>query len=206
MFTDELISAVLQIAVFSLIPFLVYVIRYKKIKGFLNYIGLKRSTRRANLLALLIVILLALPVLLLSVFNDDFKAIMTHPDSVTGKFWAAGFSTEALLTVLVAALFKTALAEEIFFRGFLAKRLIAATNFQTGNLIQAIIFGAIHSLLFLAISKNVFFLSVIFIFPALGAWFKVYLNEKLAGGSIIPGWIAHGAGNLVSYSVMGFLM
>lgn len=203
---NEIIFALQQLVVLSLIPFLVYIIRYKTTRGFFDYIGLKPSNRKANLLALLIVLILALPVILLSTFNAEFKAIVTHPDSVTGKFWEMGFSAEAMAMILVAALIKTSLAEEIFFRGFIAKRLIAGLGFQVGNALQAFIFGAIHTLVFMSISNNALFLFVIFLFPALGAWFKAYLNERVADGSIVPGWIAHGLSNVLAYTSIGFLL
>lgn len=203
---NEIISAVLQLGVFTLIPFLVYLIKYKTSKGFATYIGLKPSNQKANLLALLVVLIVALPVILLSLFNEEFMAILTHPKSVTGKFRQMGFSMEAVILVLVAAIIKTSLAEEILFRGFIAKRLIAILGFQAGNLLQAVLFGAIHALLFMSISKNPLFLFVIFLFPTLGAYFKAYLNEKIADGSIIPGWIAHGVGNIVAYTSIGFLI
>lgn len=203
---NEFIGALLQLIGFSLIPFLVYLISKKKVKGFLPYIGLKKSNRKANLLALLIASLLGGPVILLSVLNPEFKAILTHPGSVSGQIRELGFSAGAVLIVLITALLKTSLSEEIFFRGFVAKRLIAWLGFQTGNIIQAVLFGAIHTLLFLTISKNPLFLTVIFLFPALGAYFKAYLNEKMADGSIVPGWIAHGVGNVLAYSVIGFVI
>lgn len=202
----EIISVILQLAAFTLIPFIVYVIRKKSASGFFVYIGLKKANTKANLLALLVMMLLAFPVLSFALFSDDFMATLTDPKSMTGKFREMGFTLESLLLLIMAAVFKTALSEEILFRGFLAKRLIAVTNYQIGNIIQAVIFGAIHTLLFLGITDDVFFLVIIFIFPSIGAYIKVYINEKLADGSIIPGWIAHASANLVSYSVIGFLI
>jgi len=201
-----IISAVLQILVFTLIPFVVYLVKQKSAKGFLTYIGLKKSNKKANLLALLVCLFIALPLLVLSLSDPGLKEIMTNPNSVTGKFRQMGFSTEALAYVIIAAIFKTSFSEEILFRGFIAKRLINITNYKTGNILQAIIFGAIHTALFMTISSNIFYLAIIFIFPTIGAYFQVYLNEKVANGSIIPGWIAHGLGNLISYSVVGFLL
>ncbi|MCB0588762.1 MAG: CPBP family intramembrane metalloprotease, partial [Phaeodactylibacter sp.] len=96
--------------------------------------------------------------------------------------------------------------EEILFRGFLAKRLISVLGYQWGNVLQAAIFGAVHLLLFISLGTGLPFLAFIFAFTALGAYVTVYLNEKKADGSIIPGWIAHGLANVVSYSVIGFLM
>ena len=203
---SEIISATLQILIFAFIPFLFFIIKNKKAKGFLNFIGLSKSSTKANFFAFLISLTLAVPVLLLAVWNDDFREIMIHPQSATGKIRALGFSTETMVVVMIAAIFKTAFSEELLFRGFIAKRLIAVTNYQIGNIAQAIIFGGIHTLLFAFITQNIVFLTVIFIFPSLVAYFQVYLNEKLSNGSIIPGWIAHGTANVISYCFIGFLI
>jgi membrane protease YdiL (CAAX protease family) len=189
-----------------LIPFLVYTVRHKRVRGFFDYVGLKKSNAKTNLVAFLFSLALAAPLLALTWTNSEFRGIMLHPASVTGRINASGFSVATISIVLVAAIFKTSFSEELFFMGFIAKRLIASTSFLTGNLSQAIIFGAIHTLLFREISNNIFFLTVISIFPAMGAYVQVYLNEKLAGGSIIPGWIVHGTGNVISYSFVGFLI
>ncbi len=202
---NELISAILQIFLFTSIPFFVYLIKTKSTKGFLNYIGLKKSTRKANLLALLVMILIVAPLLILVFTNEEFKEIMTNPKSVTGKIKQMGIGIEAIITILIAAILKTSLSEEIFFRGFLAKRLIAITNFQIGNIIQAVIFGIIHTLLFMSVTENILFLVMIFVFPTVGAYLKTYINERLGNGSIIPSWIAHGTANLVSYSFILFI-
>lgn len=201
---NEAISAILQVAFFTLIPFLVYFLKTRSAAGFFKYIGLTKSNRKANSLGLLVMLVIAVPLILLTVFNPEFKAIMTAAGTVTGKIRQMGFGIEAMAIIAIIAIIKTSLAEEIFFRGFVAKRLIAISNFQTGNIIQAILFGIIHSLIFMAITDNVFFLLVIFFFPALGAYFKTWLNEKLANGSIIPGWIAHGSANIVAYSFVAF--
>lgn len=203
---NTLISAIIQILVFALIPFLFFVIQNKSTKGFLNYIGLKRSTKKANSLAAFIVLILVIPLLVLMVSNEEFKSIMTDPNSATGKIKQMGISLDSVMTILIAAILKTSLSEEIFFRGFLAKRLIALTSFQTGNILQALIFGIIHTLLFLSITHNTMFLIVIFIFPAIGAYLQTFLNEKKANGSIIPGWIAHGLSNIIAYSFVLFAL
>ena len=200
-FIDHLINALGQLLVFTLIPFVVYLIRFKKVKGFFSYIGLKKSTRKANALAFLIVILLAAPMLTLAYFDSGFREVITGPTSMIGKFKDQGLQLSVLIILIIDAGIKTSLSEEILFRGFLAKRLISISGFQTGNILQAVIFGAVHALLFSLLTNNILYLTVIFIFPTVGAYFKTYLNEKLAGGSIIPGWIAHGVGNFTAYSL-----
>jgi uncharacterized protein len=203
---NELISAVLQVFVFTLIPFMVFIFKTRSVKGFLEYIGLKKSNRRANLLAVLITLILSMPILFLPFINHDFLVVMTNPESVSGKIRQMGLGVGAILTILIEAILKTSFAEEIFFRGFIAKRFIAITNFQLGNIIQAFIFGAIHTLLFVLITHNVFILTSIFIFTAVGAYFMTFINEKLANGSIIPGWIAHGSANVISFIFFAFII
>lgn len=203
---NTLLSVVLQLALFSLIPFVFYLIKRPKSTSFWQYIGLKSSNRKANVLSLALSLFLALPMLLLATTVPAFTEIMTDPHSVTGAIRQMGFGWGAVITIGLVAIIKTGLAEEIFFRGFLAKRLIALTNFWTGNGIQAIIFGAIHTVLFASISSNAFFLTLIFIVPTLGALAKTYLNEKMADGSIIPGWMAHATGNLLAYSYVAFVL
>lgn len=203
---NTIISSLGQVILFSLIPFTVYLLRKKSMKGFFHYLGLKASNTRANLLALLLMLLLASPVVILLFLDEHFKSALTDPSSVSGSIRQMGFGLEAIATILVVALIKTGLSEEIFFRGFVAKRLIAISNFTIGNTIQAVLFGAVHILLFLSITSDPLFLAISFIIPAVGAYFKVVLNEKVAGGSILPGWIAHGSANLVSYSVIAFVL
>jgi membrane protease YdiL (CAAX protease family) len=203
---NEILSTILQILGFALIPLLVWLFTKRDSQGFLKYIGLKRSTKKANLLAVAACLIFVVPLLVLTLASPDFREIMFDPHSVTGKFRQMEFGINTLLILLIIALLKTALAEEIFFRGFVAKRLISVTGFVRGNLIQAAIFGAVHAALFAMVTGNLLFLFVIFLFPALGAYISVYLNEKLAGGSIIPGWISHALANVLAYGIVGFLM
>lgn len=203
---NEIIGAVAQIIVFALIPFIVYLVTNKTTKGFFSYIGLKKSTKRANILAIAACLLFVIPPLLLTYVSDDFKEIMLAPSSVTGKFSQMDLGLNSAFLLLMIAIFKTAFAEEILFRGFIAKRLVSVLGYLRGNLLQAFIFGIIHTGLFALTTQNTLFLAVIFIVPSIGAFVSVYLNEKLANGSIIPGWISHGLANILSYGIVGFLI
>ena len=145
---DEAIGIILQILVFTLIPFLVFVTRNRSAKGFLKYIGLKKSTKKANFLAVLASIIFVVPILILLQLNADFKEIMTDPGSITKKFRIMGFGMQSVIILMMLALLKTSFTEEILFRGFIAKRLISVLGFQKGNLLQAAIFAAIHSVLY----------------------------------------------------------
>lgn len=202
---DQLLNTVMQLAVFTLIPFLTYLILRRTRKGFFDWIGLYRSNRKANQLALLVTLVLVAPMLLLSVLNPAFHDILAGPESLSGQMRAISSPTERALMILLIAIFKTALSEEILFRGLLAKRLIAWLGFRAGNIVQALIFGLIHTLLFASVTSDLLFLGVIFLAPTIGVFWMVYINEKIADGSIVPGWIAHAGANVLSYSYFGFL-
>lgn len=203
---NTLLSALLQLALFTLIPLIVYLIHKRKWAGFAEYIGLTPSTSKANLLALGITAILAVPIIVMGLLDESFLEVLTDPNSVTGSIKQMGPGLPAVFTILIMAVVKTALAEEIFFRGFVAKRLIALLGFRVGNWLQALLFGLIHFLLFLSITDNPLFLAMILIFPTVGAYLKTYLNEKVANGSIIPGWIAHAAGNITAYTFVAFVV
>lgn len=203
---NEIIGAIAQVLFFTLIPFVVYLIKKKTTKGFWEYIGLKKSTKKANILAVATSLLFASALLLLAAFSDEFREIVHNPTSITGKFKAMGVSASAIITLLIMAIFKTSLAEEILFRGFIAKRLISVIGYQKGNIIQALLFGVIHTAIFALATKNILFLFIIFIVPAIGSYVSVYLNEKVVNGSIIPGWISHAVGNILSYGIIGFVI
>lgn len=204
--SDTLLSTLLQLLVFSLIPFVVFLISKRSVRGFWGYIGLQPSKREANLLAIATSLVFVAPALILCMVNEGFREIMTDPNSISGHFRELGFSLPVLIMIGLTAIFKTALAEEILFRGFLAKRLMAWLGYSWGNLVQALVFGGIHLALFAMISSNWFFLIFIFAFSGLGAYISAYLNEKRANGSIIPGWIAHALANLITYTVVAFFI
>ncbi|MEZ4944747.1 MAG: CPBP family intramembrane glutamic endopeptidase [Cyclobacteriaceae bacterium] len=151
-------------------------------------------------------LIFAAPPLLLTFTSPEFKAIMLDPNSVTGKFRQMDFSVVSITLLLVTAILKTAFAEEIFFRGFVAKRLISAAGFLKGNLIQATLFGLIHAGIFAMTTDNLLFLFIIYLAPAMGAYVSVYLNEKVGNGSITPGWISHSLANVLSYTIVGFVI
>jgi hypothetical protein len=47
-------------------------------------------------------------------------------------------------------------------------------------------------------------LAFLIVNPFVGALLATWLNEKQGGGSIVPGWILHGGGNLVAYASVAF--
>ncbi|MEO1053130.1 MAG: CPBP family intramembrane glutamic endopeptidase [Bacteroidota bacterium] len=202
---DEITNTIFQIIALALIPFLVFVIGKRSIRGFFKYIGLYGANGKSCMVAIAVSIIAFIPFVIFAA-DDEFMRVMHDPESMTGKFREMGFSVLSLIILVMAAVLKTAFSEEILFRGFVAKRLISWLGFVKGNLIHAVIFGALHSLLFLIITDSIFYLSIIFIFPTLFAYINAYVNEKMANGSIVPGWISHSLANLSSYITFGFLL
>ena len=193
-FITELISGIIQVIILSIIPFLWWVITAKKKEGFFHWIGIKKiETENRNKFLLFS----GLCILFYLIFGTLLLYMTKDIESATSKF--NGLKFIGLPSVLVYAFLGTALSEEIFFRGFLAKRLISKLGFKTGNLIQGILFGLIHIvLMLLANISGIIILIIIGVFTGLIGWFMGYINEKMANGSILPGWIIHGLANTFS--------
>ncbi|MEZ4826426.1 MAG: CPBP family intramembrane glutamic endopeptidase [Bacteroidia bacterium] len=202
----EIISTILQLLVFTAIPFLFHLISTRKVAGFFQTVGLKPAPWRVLARSLFITLILSAPVILIAHLSTDFLEIMHNPKSVTGKIREMGPGWETWATILLIAFLKTALGEELFFRGFVAKKLIKLMGFRMGNIVQAVLFGVIHALLFASVTNNILFILFIFLFPTMAAYLMVILNEKEADGSIFPGWIAHAMGNVFAYSFFAFFV
>ena len=112
--------------------------------------------------------------------------------TATADFSGKGIG--ALPAILAYAILGTALPEEIFFRGFLLKRLQGKLGFLGANLIQSLLFGVIHAIMFIELIgflKSV----IIFAFISLIAYVFGAINEKKAGGSIPPSVFIHAFAN-----------
>ncbi len=173
----------------------------------MKYIGLFKPATKSVSYVLLASILFLISGLVLIFIDESIKQAVLSPPSVTGVLRKMGLSGTSIIILLIVAILKTSLAEEILFRGFIAKQLTNKFGFNTGNLIQAVIFGFIHLLLFWALTKtSIVFLLFSFLFPFIAGWTIGYIKEKYANGSIIPGWIAHATGNVLSYIIIAFII
>ena len=134
--------------------------------------------------------------------SDDLIRLLSQEGLISGKLAKEGFSGPLLATLLATAWIQTGFCEELLFRGFVAKRLIARLGFFSGNVLQAIIFASVH-VPFIFLLPEEFQTSATFMFlgfmPFVSSMLWCYINEKHAGGSIIPSWIMHGLGNTIAY-------
>ncbi len=189
---NQLLSAFLQLGLVILLSLVWYFIRQHKIQGYFSWLGLKSSKSlpwKPMLGIFLAYFLLAfLPYLWFyqtgSLQLSDFRAQVFHQ---------LGWSWQTVLVILVWSVFQTSLSEEILFRGFLGKRLMARLGFVKGNSLQALLFGSLHTL---ALAKyNLLAAFLVFLLTAGVAYALGWLMAKKADGSIIYGWLIHALTN-----------
>ena len=185
LFMSKLVNGILELIIVSFIPFMTWLIWRRKKVGFFDWIGLKKVQTK-NISQLLQIILgMALVFLLFSVVLFSW-----FDPSKTASADFSGKGIGALPAILAYAILGTALPEEIFFRGFLLKRLQGKLGFLGANLIQSLLFGLIHALMFIQL---IGFLKAVMIFAFISLIAYVFgaINEKKAGGSILPSVFIH---------------
>lgn len=102
----------------------------------------------------------------------------------------------AFPAILAYAILGTALPEEIFFRGFLLKRLQGKLGFLGANLLQSLLFGLIHAFMFIQLTGYLKAMAIM-AFISLIAYVFGAINEKKASGSILPSVFIHALANTV---------
>ncbi len=190
LFANKVLSSIIQIILFTVIPFIWWLITARKKQKFTEWIGLKKiKGGKKTLISVIFVAIafLALGILTLYLIKDI--------ETATSEF--AGLGAAAIPAIIVYAAFNTAFPEELLFRGFLLKRLANKFGFNTANLIQALLFGLLHGAMFFSL-VGIIKAVLIIAFTGGIAWFMGYINEKNSDGSIIPSWIIHTVSNLLS--------
>lgn len=200
LFTQKLLSSIVQIILFALIPFVWWIVTARKKSGFFQWIGLKRiSSPKENKTALWIAgttaVFMAVSVFILSAIKNV--------ETAASEF--SGLGAKALPAILVYAVLNTSFPEELLFRGFLLKRLSRQFGFPIGNAAQSLLFGLLHGAMFLALT-DIPRAILIIAFTGGIAWCMGYVNERKADGSILPGWCIHAAANIFSGICSAFLL
>ncbi|GIN73367.1 CAAX amino protease [Bacillus sp. J14TS2] len=199
MLIQSIIDALVQVIIFAIIPFLYWLIAFRKRESFTHWIGLKKAVfhnkTKAFIFSILsFAILLASGTILLSVIDD--KTMIAN-----AQF--ASMGPQSILLIFIYAIVQTGLSEELLFRGFLLKVFSGWWGFGAGNAIQALLFGLLHGVILFS-SLNTFLVILIIIFSALAGWMMGYVNEKLGNGSILPSWLIHSLMNISSSLLLAF--
>ena len=155
--------------------------------SFFEYVGLKKVRVTHELFATTIILTIVfVKIIMPSLYYRLIPELFAQSSSLDSPgIWVLAY------VILVHPIFLTGFLEEVAFRGFLGKRLIAKFGFAVGNTMQAAIFGLGHNVPGLSLTSAV---SLVIITGTFG-WIAGYITEKQAGGSITPAWILHAFAN-----------
>ena len=201
-------TSIVNLIVFSLIPFVWWFFRHRKEAGFFSWIGFYRPKLKSRWPVLII-----FAVIYWFFYNFDYTrlinpetlAYLESSENVSANAFA-GLGAAAILPALIENFIANGVAEEILYRGFLCKRFCGKLGKTKGIVLQAVLFGLMHNALFLLVGLDVglWYHTLMFLFTGAGALFLGWLNEKIYNGSIIPGILLHGAGNFISSMLVAF--
>jgi membrane protease YdiL (CAAX protease family) len=195
---NKIISSIMQIILFSLFPLIWWLVTTRKKETFLGWVGLKKikkENKKSSIISMLIIATSYIMVSCITIY------LMKDIETATSEFDGMGIS--ALLPALIYAIFNTSLPEEILFRGFLMKRVASKFGYVTANIIQSVIFGLLHGIMFFNVLGPVKAI-VIILFTGIVAFAMGHINEKKANGSILPSWFIHALSNIFASIVAMF--
>ena len=193
-----LISGILQLLGFLAIPFIWWLIAAKKTASFFRWVGLRKPIVEEEKPFFAWILACAT---LLAALKFITPLFVDASDTAYGLFYGRGFVM--LPGAIIFSFLQTGLSEEIFFRGFLAKRLISKLGYKVGNILQASAFGLLHGIMFFNIAGPLAALLFAILTGLIGG-LLCHINEKQADGSIVPGWIIHSTVNLIAALMVMF--
>lgn len=201
-------TAVANTVVFAFIPLIWWFIKHRKEVGFFKWIGLYKPQLKSK-----IWVLALFAVLYYFFYNFDFTKLVNpetlklieNSSSVAANVFA-GIGAMAILPALIENFIANGLAEEILYRGFLCKRFCEKLGTGKGIILQAVLFGLMHNIIYIIAGLNVglWYHTLTFIFTGTGALLLGYLNEKIFNGSILPSILLHGTGNFITSMLVAF--
>ncbi|WP_099205167.1 CPBP family intramembrane glutamic endopeptidase [Scatolibacter rhodanostii] len=192
-FISAIFYGVLQLLLFALIPLTWWLFTARKNHSFFVWIGLHKTSVKSK--ARLFIAISIFVIIMSTMFSVIIPLLLGNVENATTQKVGKGIT--AIPSIIVYSYIQTGLSEEVFFRGFIGKRLMSKLGFIWGNTSQAFIFGAIHSLFYItqiALWRCLGFGLLVFIM----AWVQGYLNEKVGKGSIVPSILCHGTMNALS--------
>ncbi|MHC1750889.1 MAG: lysostaphin resistance A-like protein [Cellulosilyticaceae bacterium] len=190
-----ILDGIIQVVLFSMIPFIGWLLTARKKEKFFNWVGLKKPVIKGSLIKL-IAIITTVSVVYILLMLIIMTQLMGDIDTAASQFSNQGW--KAFPHILFFSIVQTGLSEEIFFRGFLGKRFINKFGFKVGNTIQAVLFGLIHGIPFGLATGSILITMLLILLPGIIGWIQGWMNERCSGGSIIPSWITHATMNILS--------
>ena len=195
---QRIMIAFIQILFIILLPSIWWFLTVRGKVPFMEWIGLKaiKRVKDSYLLAWIIG-----GFLLFTIFYMFAFPLTPSIETATSAFSGMGY--KALPSILIYSILQTSLPEELLFRGFLLKRMANHMPFVFANTIQSIAFGLLHGVLFASVVSLEVTFFIIFFTGAIAAYLG-FVNEKIAGGSILPSWLMHATANILSGLVSAF--
>lgn len=205
---SSIVTSIVNLIVFSLIPFAWWFFRHRKETGFFRWIGFYKPELKSRWPVLII-----FAVIYWFFYNFDYTqlinpetlAYLESSENVSANAFA-GLGAAAILPALIENFIANGVAEEILYRGFLCRLFCGKLGKTRGIVLQAVLFGLMHNALFLLAGLDVglWYHTLMFLFTGAGALLLGWLNEKIYNGSILPGILLHGAGNFISSMLVAF--
>lgn len=205
---SSITTAIINLIVFSFIPVLWWFFRHRKETNFFKWIGFYTPHLRSKWWILLI-----FAVLYYFFYNFDFTQLINpktleyiESSSAVSANAFTGLGITAILPALIENFIANGVAEEILYRGFLCKRLCNKLGTVQGIILQAVLFGLMHNVLYVlaGLEVGLWYHTLTFIFTGIGALLLGWLNEKIFNGSIIPSILLHGTGNFIASMLVAF--
>ena len=205
---SSITTTIINLIVFSILPIIWWFFRHRKEEGFFRWIGFFKPQLNSKLWVLFL-----FAIIYYFFYNFDFTqfvdsktlAYIENSSSVSANSFA-GIGAVAILPALIENFIANGVAEEILYRGFLCKRLCKKAGVVKGIILQAVLFGLMHNILYVLAGLDVglWYHTLTFIFTGIGALLLGWLNEKIYNGSIIPSILLHGAGNFIASMLVAF--
>jgi len=201
-------TTIVNLIVFSLIPFVWWFFRHRKEVNFFKWLGFIKPQLKSKWWVLVI-----FAIVYYFFYNFDFTVLINsetmealeNSGSVAANAFA-GIGVAAIIPALIENFIANGVAEEILFRGFLCKRLCGKLGSTKGIISQAVLFALMHNALYAlgGAPVGMDYHLIMFVFTGTGALLLGFVNEKIYNGSIIPSIILHGAGNFLASMAVAF--
>lgn len=192
---NQITSAVLQLLIFSSVPFVWYILTHKRVKGFFKWLGFKTAPNPP--LKAMFCILAGFLVGVFLPYMWLYKSgNLNYQGFTVDAFQQTGWSIETFTVILIWAVIQTSLSEEIMFRGFLCKRLCNKFGEKIGNTVQALFFGMVH--IAALPDKNIPAMFIVLLLTGGIGYTLGWLSLKKVQGSILYGWAIHATVNILS--------
>ena len=187
-----LAGALVNLFVFVLVPFGLYVVWHK----WRHKRPFAEIARRAGLTWVVdrylgyCLALAALQIVILLVWSPSIE-VLTREGSPQRSFVGLGLTGTSVAMALLYGMVKTGFAEELFFRGLIAGSLSRRLPLRWANVVQATIFLLPHLLVLVFAPELGWLLLLIFAVGLFLGWVRI------RSGSILGPWLLHGVLNTV---------